>query len=530
MSQVRFIDLIVILLYFLGVSAAGIYFARRNKSTEEYFLGNRSFPGWAIGISMLGTGISSISFVAYPGDAYKTAWLRMVPNFTYPIGMLFAAYVFLPFFRRGKITSAFEYLEKRYGPSTRVYGACAYVVAQSLRISLILYLVSLLVHEFTHWPAWICVIAAGLVVSFYTVAGGFEAVVWTDVVQTIILIGGSILCLIVIVIKLPGGLGQIVSEGVAAGKFGFSEFNANTQTLVTPSWDFSFLRKTATMMLIIGLFDWLTENSSDQNMIQRYCASKSPADARRAIWICCWSTLPVWAYFMFLGTALWVFFRAFPNEAAARMLNGEARAEQILPFFILNYMPAGIAGLVVAAVLAAAMSSLDSSINAICTVSVVDLYRRHLVKNRSDAHYLAVARWIAIAASAVMIGGALLLTASKDVKTFRDTMTVLAALAGGGLLGIYMMGFFTKLGDARCIAAGIVCTLTFTLYRGLTEFGFMPGQFRIAWLDAVDAYYTGILGNALMFGIGFGLALLLPSRKRDLTNLTVWTQDGSPLE
>jgi SSS family solute:Na+ symporter len=531
-TQVRTIDLLVIVIYFVGVAVAGIYFARRNKSTESYFLGNRSFSGWVIGISMLGTSISSISFVGYPGDAYKTAWLRMVPNFTYPIGMLVAAYVFLPFFRRGKITSAFQYLEKRYGPSTRVYGACAFILFQLVRVSLILYLVSLLIHEFTHWPTAVCVIVAGCVVSFYTVAGGFEAVVWTDVVQTLILLVGGILALAVIVLKLPDGIGQIVAEGAAAGKFGFSEFDRETGQLVAPSWDFTFLRKTALMMLFIGLFDWLTENSSDQNTIQRYCASKTPADARRAIWICCWSSLPVWAYFMFLGTALWVFFKIMPDEGAARILHGidGARAEQILPYFILNYMPVGLAGLVVAAVLAAAMSSLDSSINAISTVSIVDLYRRHLVKDRSDRHYLVAARCIGVAASVVMIGGALLLMANEEMTTLRDTMTVLTALAAGGLLGIYMLGFFTKIGDARAIGVGIVCTLVFTLYRALAEFGFLPDAFRVQWLDAIDAYYTGIVGNLLMFTIGLTLGALIPARHRDLTNLTVWTQDQTPLE
>ena len=141
--SLHWLDITALLLYLFGMLAMGIYFSRKNTSTEEYFVGGRSFAGWIIGLSLVGTSISSISFLAYPGDAYKTAWLRYLPNLMLPLGVLIAAYLFLPFFRRGKITSAYQYLEDRFGPSIRVYGAITFIVGQLVRVSIILYLLSL---------------------------------------------------------------------------------------------------------------------------------------------------------------------------------------------------------------------------------------------------------------------------------------------------------------------------------------------------------------------------------------------------
>jgi SSS family solute:Na+ symporter len=273
------------------------------------------------------------------------------------------------------------------------------------------------------------------------------------------------------------------------------------------------------MMLLVGLTNWLTEYSSNQNTVQRYCASKSIREARKAMWVCVCASVPIWAFFMFLGTSLYVFFQVFPDGNAAAMLSGAKKPEQILPFFIMSQLPPGITGLVSAAALAAAMSSLDSSINAISTVGIVDVYRRHLVKGRHDRHYLRVAWAIAAAAAAVMIGGAIIL-ASVKTKTLQDTGTILTSLVGGGLLGMYLLGFLTNRGDARAVGLGILCTILFTGWTIFSKGGSLP----------FDLYYTRIIGNILMFAVGFLAGTLLPKRERDLTNLTVWQQDSTPLE
>ena len=284
-------------------------------------------------------------------------------------------------------------------------------------------------------------------------------------------------------------------------------------------WEIRFDEKTITMMLFMGLIAWLTEYSSNQNTVQRYCASKSTREARKAMFIAVISSLPIWAFYMFLGTALFVFFQQFPATAPQEMLDGTRAAEQILPYFISNHLPAGVAGLVIASALAAAMSSLDSSINAISTVSVVDIYRRHIKPNEDDRHYLKAAWIIAAISALLMIGGAIYL-ANAETKTLQDTATVLTSILGGGLLGLYLIGFFTQQGDARAAWVGLVSTMIFTGWTILSKKGLLPESISVPF----DLYYTGFVGNVIMFIMTYFVARFALKNQKDLSGVTVWTK------
>ena len=519
-------DIAVLFVYFGGMTLFGLYFARKNKSTEEYFLGNRAFAGWVIGMSMIGTSISSISFLAIPADAFKNSWFRMLPGCTLPIAVLAGAYLFMPFYRRTRTTSAFEYLEARFGTTARMYGAFAFLVGQLFRISTILFLLSVVVHQLTGLNLYASIVIGGVFVSFYTVAGGIEAVVWTDVVQTIILLVGGIVVLAVIVMRLPGGLQQILHVGAEHHKFALA--NMVNGELEPTSWAFVFNKKTALMILLVGLTGQMMEHACDQNLVQRYCAAKSMREARKALLMCCCASIPIWAYFYFVGTSLYVFYLEYPHDGAQEILQGlnGTKAENILPFFVMRELPVGISGIVLAAVAAAAMSSLDSSINAISTVSIVDMYRRHFVKGRDDRHYLVVARLIAVGASVFMILGAMLY-ASFETNTLSDTTTALTAIVSGGLLGLYLLGFLTKRGDGRTITVAIGFTVAWSLYKTLERYDKLPESLLLPW--NTDDYYTGIFSHLIMFGIGFLVGSLFGRRDRDLTNLTVWTMDKTPI-
>ena len=528
MGSLRFLDMVVLVLYFGAMASMGPLFARRGRTTEGYFLGDRSFPGWLVGFSMFATSISSITFMAYPADAFKTSWLRMLPNFTLPIGVLLASRFFLPFFRRGKITSAYEYLEGRFGPNVRLYAACAFIVAQVIRISMILYLVSQLVQELTGLPPMVCVVVGGAITSFYTITGGIRAVLWTDFIQAIVLWLGGVTCIFVIALHLGGpfeGLAEIVRVAVADGKFQFAEYMKETGQLRPVAWGFSLTEKTVLLMLLMGLGDWLAEYSSNQNVVQRYCACRSTKDARIAMWICCWFSVPTWALFMFLGTSLYAFYKAFPVSDATAMLTGVEKAEGILPYFVLHELPAGVSGLVIAAVLAAAMSSISSSINGVSAVGVVDIYRRRLVKDRDDRHYVIAAKTIGVAEAVLMIVGATILVKVPG-KTLQDTARILTALSAGGLLGLYLLGFMTCTANGRAVGVGIVCTLLFTGWVALTSFGWLPEAIQCP----LDSYYAGLLGHSILFMVGFILGKVIFRTDRDLKNLTVWTQDSTPLD
>ncbi|HUW62615.1 MAG TPA: sodium/solute symporter [Candidatus Bathyarchaeia archaeon] len=518
------LDLAVLAGYFISMALIGAWFSRRAKTTERYFVGGRGYPGWLLGFSLFGAAISSITFVGYPADSYKTAWLRYLICLMLPVGVFIASRLFVPFFRRGKVTSVFEYLEARFGPGTRVYGATVFIVAQCIRISLIQYLVALLVHSVTGWDVTVCILVGGAVTAFYTVAGGIEAVIWTDFIQSAILTIGGLLILATIIYKLPGGLGQILSMGWADGKFMLGDLDMADNELHAAPLGFALSRKTVMMMLIVGLFQWLAEYSTNQEVIQKYCAAKTAREARRAMWVCCLFSVPTWGYFMFLGTGLYVFYKVFPDPNAAAMLTGERSAEQILPYFVTTQLPVGLTGVVVAAVLAAAMSSMSSAMNSISAVVITDVYRRHLARGRDDRHYVVAAKLVTLASSIIMVGGAYCLFI-WPTKTLQHLSTELTSIIAGGLLGLYMLGFFTRRGDGRHVAVGIVLTTSFSAVISLAGLGWLPPAATQFIQSHFDSYYTGIVGNILMFVVGFLMATLLPLKKtRDWTNLTVWTQ------
>ena len=490
------LDTSVLVIYFALMLLLGAWFARNNTTTERYFLGGRQFRGWVIGLSLVGTSISSITFLAYPGDAFKTNWLRFLPNLMLPLAIVMAAYWFLPRLRQGNAVTAYEFLEQRFGAPIRAYGAFAFVVAQLARISMILYLISLVIQTMTGLPAWQAVLLSGAFVAIYTVLGGIEAVVWTDVIQTLVLLFGGILCCLVILLALPGGIATVLEVALAEGKLGVGA------DVATPaSWSLTLTEKTATMMLCVGLISWLTEYSSNQNTVQRFCACATEREARKAMFLCALVSIPTWAFFMFLGTALFVFFSYFPADVPTEILSGERKAEEILPWFIITYLAPGLVGLVIAAAIAAAMSSLDSSINAIATVITSDMIRRFIAPGKQDSHYLNLARGISLAAGVLMVAGALYLI-EASTTTLQDTATIVTALLAGGLLTIYLIGFFSRRCDARHILLGILATLAYTSWTMSVDQAFNP----------IDLYYTGLVGNLIMFAVAYGSSFFIPTR------------------
>ncbi len=513
------LDVLVIGGYLGAMALMGVYFSRRNKDTERYFVGGRTFSGWVIGLSLVGTSISSVTFLAYPADAYKTSWLRFLPNLALPVCALVGAFVFLPIYRRLRIVSVYEYLEQRFGPSIRIYGALTYIAGQFVRVSAVLYLVALLMHEVTGWDPVLCIVVTGVVVSIYTIIGGIDAVIWTDVIQTIVLIIGGVLCLGLIISHIPGGVGQIISVAWTDHKLSIAELRDGQ--LEPARWGFSLTEKTGLMMIILGLTAYLNEFGANQTTVQRYAASRSISEARKALFVNAFLNVPIWALYMFLGTALYVFFKTFPQPEATAMLDGSQKAEQILPYFVIHYLPSGITGLVLAAALAAAMSSLDSSINAVSAVAVTDLYKRLVRKGRDDRHYLIVSWCLAAVTAVVMVGGAIVL-AEMSTTTLQDTATILGSLLGAGLFGVFMLGIFTRRGDARAVGFGILGTLLFTAWTIVASR--MPSLLPSVMSVPFELYYTGILGNVVMFVLGYAVGCLLPRREHAsrLKGLTVW--------
>lgn len=528
------VDWAILIVYFLGIASIGPIFARRNKSTESFFVGNRQFPAWLLGLAMFATSISSITVVAFPGDAYKAAYLRWLPTLMLPFGILIGSKIFLPFYRRNKCTSAYEYLEMRFGNGVRTYVSVTFVINQVMRIATILFLVSLVFGQMTGASPYACILMGGLVIAIYTVLGGISAVVWAQFLQSFLLWAGALLCFVILIRGIDGGLGAVFSIGWADGKFLLGDPNPETGQIETAKM-FSLWDKSILMILLMGLCNWVYEYSANQNVVQKYVSAKNPKEAFKSIWICCICSVPTWAFFMLMGTALYVFFKQHPDPQATAILTGEggAKAESILPYFSIMMLPTGLAGLVITAILAAAMSASSASISSISAVFITDVYRRHLVKNAGERHYVLAARITTAVSCLLMMGFAVLYYKASDL-TLQDLGTKLAAIFMGGILGVYVLGFLTTRGTGRSVAVGIAAMVLFSAYMATVEFlGITPEHFMntlgisrtvALWLyKPIHIYYVGVFGHIITFAVAYLVSSLF-EKKRDLPGLTFWNQ------
>ncbi len=502
-------DLVVLVFFLVGILALGFYCAKRNDTTEEYFLGSRAFPGWAVGLSMVGTSISSVTFLALPAAAFVLDWRQLTPNLMLPFVMIVAVAFFIPIFRHGKRTSAFEYLENRYGPVVRLYGSMSFLILQVLRLGTVLYLVSIPVAALSGFHIITVILIGGVCITLYTVLGGIAAVIWTDVVQTVVLFFGGIFAIGYMLYAIPGGMGEVFSAGMADGKFSFG-----------PT-DFTISERTLWVMMMAGVFTFGTEYAGNQNVVQRYLASSSTREARKATIICAASSVPLWTAFFFLGTSLYVYYTHFPDPAVGAM-----HADEVLPYFILTSIPAGVAGLILGGCIAAAMSSLDSSINAISTITSIDVLKRWLKRNESDSFYLGMARWFALGAGGLMIGGAITFHYIPR-ESVNDLLLIISAFFTGSLLTLFLLGFFTRRVGYKAAVAGMVTGIVVNLYLVLNALGFLPEAMRID----VHSYMVNILVNLVAALVAYPLGALLWAwkidRDQDLTGLTVWTLEGT---
>ncbi|QDT51873.1 Sodium/glucose cotransporter [Symmachiella dynata] len=528
-TPLRTLDVVAILAYLLAMAGMGLYFARRNTTTAEYFVGNRSFRGWVIGLSMVGTTISSVTFLAFPADAFSADWRNLVQNLTLPFVAVIAVIYFVPLLRRDDMISAFQYLEMRFGAIARLYGVSSFLIIQLIRLARILFLVSLPVALLTGAPLWSVILCTGIFIAFYTIAGGIEAVIWTDVVQTIVLLLAGMMSIGYVVWQLPGGFAEVVAVGRADHKFDMGidgpapestpEPNAVTDTQQDLRARISEVlsRKTLTIVILLGILEWLTTYCCDQTVVQRYAAAKSMREARKATMLFSVMALPTWILFFFVGTCLYAFYQAFPDPQVVELQ--QSQVDAVFPHFILTQIPAGLGGLVIAGVLAAAMSSLDSSINSIATVTVVDILKPFVRPGRSDKYYLVAARIIALFAAMVMIGGAIALI-EIPFKNINTLTWIVSSVFGGCLVGLFMLGFFTTRVDYRCVVAALIPGILLNVYLALNISGQLPGFLQMD----IHEYWVGIIVNVVFVTVALGISLFPRTSMKDLRGLTVWTR------
>ncbi len=497
-------DTIVMLVYLLGMVAIALWLSRSNKNTETYFVGSRGFGGWALGISMLGTIVSSATFLALPAAAYVLDWRQLVVNLPLPLVAILALLVFVPLFRRMRITTAFEYLGLRFGRCARLYGTLSFIVMQVIRSAQVLFLMALPIRFMTGLPLTTVIVGTGIFVALYTVAGGIKAVVWTTVAQTLVMLAGGIICVVYMVTTLPGGLHEIVTVGMENHKFSLG------------SMDWNLMERTFWTVALLGVVNWLAIYGGDQNMVQRYVAARSTKEARKAVIVYTIMALPIWTLFFFVGTSLFVYYKTFPDAAVAKLA-----ADEVLPYFILKRMPAGLSGVMVAAIVAAAMSTLGACINAVSAVTVVDLLKPFIARGRSERFFMTAAVVVSAVASGLIIGGALLFTAIPK-ESMNDISLIVTSVFGGCLMGLFMLGFFTKRVDTFAANCGIAIAVLLNIYLGLGVLKVLPERLSLP----LHSYWVAAVVNLCFMVVAYLIALWRGHPKNSQTTLTIWG-DGS---
>lgn len=476
-------------LYLAFMLCIGVYFSRREKSTKDFFLGGRRVYWWAAGISIFGTQLSAITFMSIPAKAYDTDWTYILIHVSIVMIAPVVVFFYLPFFRRLNLTTAYQYLESRFNVAVRMFGAVAFSLMQLGRMGIVLFLPAIALSTVTGLNIYICILIMGLFCTIYTTLGGIEAVIWTDVFQVIVLLGGAVAAIVVIALRLDGGLPDIVDIGLQADKF----------NVINLTWDW---RTTAVWVVLVGnLFSNLVPYSADQTVIQRYLTTATENQARRAIWTNAAMTLPAGLIFFFLGTALYVFYRTFPQN-----LGPNLESDAVLPWFIVHELPSGMAGLVVAAIFAATMSSLDSSMNSMATVFVTDFYQR-LKPDSTDQLQLLLARIITVVLGAFATGCALLLVA-YPIKSLWDLFLILLGLLGSTLAGVFVLGIFTHRANSLGAVIGIICSVLALVY--------------VKEYTQVHFFLYGAVGIITCAGMGYLGSFLVKSSKLCPRDFTVY--------
>lgn len=479
-----------LLLYMVALIYMGLYFSKKEKGTKDYFVASHRIPWWAAGLSILGTGLSALTYISYPALVYSTDWFLFPQRIGLIIAPLIIIYFFLPFYRRLNVTTAYEYLEKRFNLPVRLYGSIQFIIYQLIRISIILYLPAIVLSTIAGINIYLCILLMGLISTFYTVLGGIEAVVWSDVLQVIIFLMGIIIALIVIPFYIDNGFKGIIDIGLADYKY----------RMFYLEWDIT--APVLWVLLISATFSSFMGPSTDQTTIQRYLTTKDEKAAAKGIWLNTIIGIPIGFLFFGMGSALYAYYKTHPVAVSMGMQN-----DAIFPLFIAQNLPFGLAGFVIAAIFSAAMSSLDSGMNSVATVFVTDFYRRFKPK-KPDRLYLYLARSVTLVVGLITTVIALLLV-TFDIHNAALFAASIAGLFISGLGGLFVLGIFTRRTNGIGALVGAI-TSAIVLYFVKIE---TPIHFLL----------YGSIGFITCFIVGYLSSLFIPERKKSLEGLTIYT-------
>lgn len=499
------LDYIIIIFSLAASLYVGFYFSKGQKSTKKYFAADGNIPSWAIGMSLLATLISSVTFLAYPGEGFSSNWILLVQGLMVPVVLLFFIWRIVPLYRSVIGISAYEYFERRFGYLARIYGSLGFILAHFSKMGTVFYLLGLAISNLMGLDTLMVIWILGAIIIIITLLGGIEAVIWLDVIQGFLLIIGGIVALIFLLITTTGGPAAIWEVASENGRTGFGPFD----------WD--FVNLTFWVMAINGIFYAIQKYGTDQTVVQRYLTAKSDKDAIKASLVGVLLSVPVWAIFMFIGTALFAYYKLTPSAILPENIEPDA----VFPIFIMNVLPVGITGLIISALIAAAISSLDSDLNCLSAVLTEDFYGK-IKKNASDKQKLIFGKIMVIVSGllAVVVATIYIHLGGEGAL---GIVFGLYAIFSGGIAGMFILGLFSRRANRNGLYIGILACILFTGYALLTsmKIGGKPVLDLGSWNFTHHKYMIGVYSHFILFGVGFLASLFF--KKPDLDeNLTYY--------
>jgi len=486
------LDYAVLVTYLAAMVGVGVYFMNRMKDTDDFFRGGQQMKWWAAGCSIFATMLSSITFMSIPAKAFAQDWVYAIGNLMIVAVAPVAVFLALPFFRRIDATSAYEYLELRFHRAVRLFASGLFTLFHLFRMAIVMSLAGLALAVVTPLTPPQSVLLIGVLSILYCTLGGVEAVIWTDTIQTGVLFGGAVLCLVLMVLGSEGGLAGAMTTAAAGGKFHAANFHLDPTSANLALW----------VVILGGLGQNFSSYTSDQAVVQRYMTTPDERRAAISIWLATGLAAVATLLFFGLGSGLYAFYKAHPER-----LDPTFTTDQIFPLFILHETFPGVAGLIVAGIFAAAQSTVSTSMNSTATTVVTD-FLRPLAACRSEAGYLRTARWLTLGFGlfGTLLG---LVFVDPGIRSLFDSFIKVVGIFMGVLGGLFALGMLTRRASGPGALMGVVAGAAVMMVLPL--------------VSAVSGYLYPAIGIATCFAIGLGASLVLPGRRKSLTGLTIYT-------
>jgi SSS family solute:Na+ symporter len=503
------IDIAILVVYGCVLIGMGLYYKGKCRTADEFMVAGRSIPAWAAGLAVMSTYTSSISYIATPGKAYSDNWHPFIFSLCiFPVAWFVCKYA-VPYYRKIKLISVYEFLENRLGSWARIYGALSFVLFMVGRIAVILYLASLLLNTFIPCNIVMVIIILGFITIAYTFLGGMEAVIWTDVMQSAVMIVGIIFCAVMLTRDVFAQPDYLIQAAFDANKFSLGS------TKLTLSSQQHLFDRTIWVMIIFGITENLRSLIADQNCVQKYSSVADERQAKRSIWIGMLIYIPLTAIFLYIGTALFAYY----SPGGHPLGEGITKGSEVFPYFIATKLPIGLRGLVVAAILAAAMSTVDSNLNCSATVLLLDFYKRYFNPNIGERGSILFLRGTTIAWGILGICFAILMIRAESIL---DVWWEISGIFGGGVLGVFILGLLRirlKLWQGLVsigVSIAVITWGTFVRESFLSNLNVqIPDSWK--WIECnLDVVIIGAVGTAAMMVIALIFGLL--NHKQNIQN------------